>query len=45
VDHRLSPPEARIYKEGAAEYRKLKSLLRRLEKVSRCVLVYKARRA
>jgi hypothetical protein len=34
VYHRLSPPEARIYKEGAAEYRKLKSLLRRLENVS-----------
>jgi hypothetical protein len=45
VYHRLSPQEARIYKEGAAEYRKLKSLLRRLENVSRRVLAYKARRA
>jgi hypothetical protein len=45
VYHRLSPPEARIYKEGAAEYRKLKSLLRRLETTSRRALAYKARRA
>ena len=45
VYHRLSPPEARIYKEGAAEYRKLKSLLRRLETISRRALAYKARRA
>jgi len=44
VYHRLSLPEARIYKEGAAEYRKLKALLRRLENVSRRVLAYKARR-
>ena len=45
VYHRLSPQEARIYKEGAAEYRKLKSLLRRLENVSRRALAYKARTA
>ena len=45
VYHRRRPPEARIYKEGIAEYRRLKSLLRRLENVSRRVLACKARRA
>ena len=45
VYHRLSPQEARVYKEGAAEYRKLKSLLRRLEHVSRRALAHEARRA
>ena len=45
VYHRLSPQEARIYKEGAAEYRRLKVRLRRLENVSRRALAYLARRA
>ena len=45
VYHRLSPQEARIYQEGAAEYRRLKALLRRLETVSRRALAYMARRA
>lgn len=45
VYHRLSPQEARIYKDGAAEYRRLKALLRRLENVSRRALAYMARRA
>ncbi len=45
VYHRLSPQEARIYKEGAAEYRRLKALLRRLENVSYRALAYMARRA
>jgi hypothetical protein len=45
VYHRLSPQEARIYREGAAEYRKLKSLLRRLENVSRRALAHVARTA
>jgi hypothetical protein len=45
VYHRLSPQEARIYKEGAAEYRRLKALLRRLENVSRRALASMARRA
>ena len=44
VYHRLSPQEARIYKDGAAEYRRLKALLRRLENVSRRALAYMARR-
>ena len=45
VYHRLSLQEARIYKEGAAEYRRLKALLRRLENVSRRALASMARRA
>ncbi len=45
VYHRLSPQEARIYKDGAAEYRRLKALLRRLENVSRRALAHMARRA
>lgn len=45
VYHRLSPQEARIYKAGAVEYRKLKSLLRRMENVARRALAYEARRA
>jgi hypothetical protein len=45
VYHRLSPPEARIYKAGAAEYRKLKSLLRRMETLSRRALAHAARTA
>lgn len=44
VYHRLSPQEARIYKEGAAEYRRLKVLLRRLENLSRRALAHMARR-
>jgi hypothetical protein len=45
VFHRLNPQEARIYREGAAEYRRLKALLHRLESVSRRALAYMARRA
>ena len=45
VYHRLSPQEAKVYKAGAAEYRRLKALLPRLENVSRRALAYMARRA
>ena len=45
VYHRLSPQEAKVYRAGAAEYRRLKTLLRRLENVSRRALAYMARRA
>lgn len=40
--HRLSEQEAKIYEEGAAEYRKLKRLLRRMEDVSRRALARRA---
>ncbi|MFQ5830845.1 MAG: hypothetical protein ACE5JD_17065, partial [Candidatus Methylomirabilia bacterium] len=43
VYHRLSPQEARIYKAGTVEYRKLKSLLRRMQNVSRRALAREAR--
>ena len=43
VYHLLSPQEARIYKDGAAEYRRLTALLRRLENVARRALAYMAR--
>ncbi|HUJ82875.1 MAG TPA: DUF6788 family protein [Candidatus Acidoferrales bacterium] len=35
VHHRLSAQEAKVYEDGAAEYRKLKLLLRRMEDISR----------
>jgi hypothetical protein len=40
--HRLSKEEAKIYDEGAAEYRKLKRLLRQMEDVSRRALARSA---
>lgn len=40
--HRLSAQEAKVYEEGAAEYRKLKRMLRRMEDISRRVLARKA---
>lgn len=40
--HRLSAQEAKVYEEGAAEYRKLKRLLRRMEDVSRRALARRA---
>jgi len=43
VHHRLSVQEAKVYQEGSAQYRKLKSLLRRMENLSRRALARKAR--
>ena len=43
VHHRLSPPAGKIYQEGSAQYRKLKSLLRRMERLSRRALARKAK--
>ena len=43
VHHRLSSQQAKVYQEGSAQYRKLKSLLRRMETLSRRVLAHKAR--
>lgn len=43
VHHRLSPQTAKIYQEGAAQYRKLKSLLHRMERLSRRALARKAK--
>jgi len=40
--HRLSAQEAKVYEEGAADYRKLKRLLRQMEEVSRRALARKA---
>ena len=43
VHHRLSPHAGKIYQEGSAQYRKLKSLLRRMERLSRRALARKAK--
>lgn len=42
ANHRLSAQEAKGYMEAAAEYRKLKRLLRHMEKVSRRALARQA---
>jgi len=42
VHHRLSAEEAKVYVAGAAEYRKLKRLLRKMEDVSRRALARSA---
>jgi len=36
--HRLSPTAGRVYREGAAEHRRLKSILGRMERLSRRAL-------
>jgi hypothetical protein len=42
ANHRLSPEEAKVYLEGAAQYRKLKRALRQMEKVSSRALARQA---
>ncbi|HTP29939.1 MAG TPA: DUF6788 family protein [Anaeromyxobacteraceae bacterium] len=42
VHHRLSAQEAKIYEDGAAEYRRLKLLLRRMEDISRSAFARQA---
>lgn len=42
VHHRLSAPAARLYREASVQYRKLKSLVRRMERLSRRALARKA---
>ena len=43
VNHRLSVQEAKVYQDGSAQYRKLKSLLRRMESLSLRALARKAK--
>ena len=42
VHHRLSIEEAKVYESASSEYRKLKSLLRRMEALSRRALARQA---
>ena len=45
VNVRLSPAAGPLYQAASQQYRKLKSLLNRLEKLSRTALAYSARQA
>ena len=45
VNLKLRPEQAPIYRAAAQQYRKLKSILRRLERLSRTALAHRARQA
>ena len=45
VNLKLRPEQVPIYKAAAQQYRKLKSILRRLESLSRTALAHRARQA
>lgn len=45
VNVKLRPEQAPIYRAAAQQYRKLKSILRHLERLSRAALAHRARQA